>query len=352
VRSAAPQQTVDSEKLREFIEGQGLSFKKNSRSYIFDCPRCRGTQKLYMEQRNGRFKCMKCASVERFQGRAEFALADLALMPLKEVRAFLYGANFSGTAIELDIELSAFFGEDDIIDVDAVDIPTMAFPLTYYPIDHKHSVKGLEYLQGRGIDLAMAQKYHLRFSPEERRVIFPVELGERLVGWQKRTIVPHEVWSDEEEKMLTGAKMLSSKDVPTAHVVMFANNLIGSEHAIVCEGPIDAIKMDLCGGNVATMGKSIGQGQIKTLRDPLRLNREQVGAFSTSGIRKLYLALDPDAIRETARLAREMSDLEVYVVRPPKGAKDMGELTPEEAYQCFLNAEPAGPGKVYIHFGK
>lgn len=348
MRSTAPQQTVDSEKLREFIEGQGLSFKKNSRSYIFDCPRCRGTQKLYMEQRNGRFKCMKCASVERFQGRAEFALADLALMPLKEVRAFLYGANFSGTAIELDIELSAFFGEDDIVDVDAVDIPTMAFPLTYYPIDHKHAIKGLEYLQGRGIDLAMAQKYHLRFSPEERRVIFPVELGERLVGWQKRTIVPHEVWSDEEEKMLTGAKMLSSKDVPTAHVVMFANNLIGSEHAIVCEGPIDAIKMDLCGGNVATMGKSIGQGQIKTIRDPARLTREQVSAIWGSGIRRIYLALDPDAAKETSRLVREFSDMETYVLIPPRPFHDFGEMEPTAVYQLFRAAKPVGAGRVFI----
>lgn len=345
-------QICDEEKLREFIEGQGLSHKKNSRSYVFDCPRCRGKQKLYMEVRGGRFKCMKCASVERFQGRPEFALADLALMSLREVRAALYGANFTGVAIELDIELATFFGEDDIIDSDAVDIPTMAFPLTYYDLSHPHAKRGVEYLAGRGIDLELAKAYHLRFSPEERRVIFPVELGERLVGWQKRTIVPHEVFDLIEERTFTAAKMLSSKDVPTAHVVMFANNLVGSEHVVICEGPIDAIKMHKAGGNVATMGKSVGQGQIKTLRNPTRLSCEQVSVLSTSGIKKVYLALDPDAARETSRLVREFSDLETYVVRLPKGAKDVGELSLDEAYRCFLNAEPASPGKVYIHFGK
>jgi DNA primase len=133
---------------------------------------------------------------------------------------------------------------------------------------------------------------------------------------------------------------------------MFADRLIGSDHVVVCEGPIDAIKMHKAGGNVATMGKSIGAGQVKTLRDPTRLSREQMSVLSTSGVRKVYLALDPDAVKETARLAREMSDLEVYVIRPPKGAKDIGELSLDEAHQCFLNAEPAGAGKVYIYLGK
>ena len=339
------------EKLREFIEGQGLSFKQNSRSYIFDCPRCKHTQKLYMEKRNGKFKCFFCASTDRFQGRAEFALADLALMPLKEVRAFLYGANFTGTAIELDIQLSEFFGEDDVVDVDAVDVPRMAFPLDYYEITHRHAQKGVEYLASRGIDLELAKEYHLRFAPTERRVIFPVELGDRLVGWQKRIIIPTKVWNEEQERYNETAKMLSSKDVPTAHVVMFANRMVGSEHVVVCEGPIDAIKMHKAGGNIATMGKSIGQGQIKTLRDPERLTRQQVSVLRTCGLKRVYLALDPDAARETARLVREFSDLETYVVRPPRGAKDIGELSLDEAYQCFLNAERVGAGNLFIHLG-
>lgn len=338
----------DEEKLREFIEGQGLSHKKNSRSYVFDCPRCRGKQKLYMEQRGGRFKCMKCASVERFQGRPEFALADLAMMSLRDVRAALYGATFTGVAVELDITLATFFGDDDIIDSDAVDIPTMAFPLTYYPIDHKHSARGREYLESRGIDLAMAQKYHLRFSPEERRVIFPVELGDRLVGWQKRTVVPHEVFDPDEERTFTAAKMLSSKDVPTAHVVMFANNLVGSDHAIICEGPVDAIKADACGGNVATMGKSVGQGQIKTIRDPQRLSREQVSAIQGSGIKRIYLALDPDACRETSRLVREFSDMETYVMMAPAPYHDLGEMPFQEVYDLYRAAKPVGAGRVFI----
>jgi hypothetical protein len=341
--------SCDPEKLREFIEGLGLSHKQNSRSYIFDCPRCKHTQKLYMEKRNGKFKCFFCASTDRFQGRAEFALADLALMPLKEVRAFLYGANFSGTAIELDIQLSEFFGDDDVIDSDAVDIPRMAFPLDYYPIDHRHAVKGLEYLATRGIDLEMARKYHLRFAPAERRVIFPVELGDRLVGWQKRIIIPSKNWNEEQERYTETAKMLSSKDVPTAHVVMFANNLVGSGHIVVCEGPIDAIKADLCGGNVATMGKSIGQGQVRTIKDPARLTRQQLSMMWGAGIQRIYLALDPDAARETARLVRqEFSDMETYVMIPPKPYHDFGEMDYGDVYEVFKNTPREHAGKIYI----
>lgn len=339
-----------SDRLREFIEGKGLSHKKNSRSYLFDCPRCRGVDKLYMEQSNGRFKCMKCASAERFQGRAEFALAAIAMVPLREVRAFLYGVSFTGTAVELDLQIEDFFGEDDIVDSDAVDIPTMAFPLTYYPITHRHAVKGVEYLATRGIDLEMAKKYHLRYAPEENRVVFPVELGNRLVGWQKRLVTPDKIFNPEDEKFYTAAKMLSSKDIPTAHVVMFANNLVGSEHVIVCEGPIDAIKADACGGNVATMGKAIGQGQVKTIRDPQRLTREQLSVLSTSGIKRVYLALDPDAARETSRLVREFSDLEVYTMLAPEPYHDLGDMSYNEVHQLFLNAKPASAGRVYISF--
>jgi hypothetical protein len=142
--------------------------------------------------------------------------------------------------------------------------------------------------------------------------------------------------------------MLSSKDVPTAHVVMFANNLVGSEHAVVCEGPIDAIKADACGGNVATMGKAIGPGQIRTLRDPSRLTREQVSAIWGSGIKRIYLALDPDAAKETSRLVREFSDMETYVMVPPKPYHDLGEMSFQEVHDLFRAAKPVGAGKLFI----
>jgi hypothetical protein len=143
--------------------------------------------------------------------------------------------------------------------------------------------------------------------------------------------------------------MLSSKNIPTAQVVMFANRLQQSKHVVVCEGPIDAIKAHLCDGNVATMGKAVGAGQVQTIRDPERLTRAHVGAFHCGGIEKVYLALDPDAARETGRLIREFSDMEVYLMTPPKGRKDLGEMDYGEVLDLFHSARRVGAGHLSIH---
>lgn len=339
----------DPQKLREFLDRTGLSYKQNSRSYVFDCPKCRRKDKLYIEKKNGRFICFRCAEEDGYKGRPEFALADLALMPLSEVRKALYGEQYSGTAYELDLKLRDLFGDEDVIDEEAVvTIPQMYWPVDYYPIDHKSAARGAAYLAGRGIDLETARRYGLRYCPAKRRVIFPVELGDRLVGWQERLIVPNRSWDEENQEWRETPKMLSSKDIPTAHVVMFANRLVGSKHVVVCEGPVDAIKADLCGGNVATMGKAIGQGQIDVIRNPQKLTQQQVGLLRYGGIEKVYLALDPDAAKETARLVNEFSDLEVYVMQPPKPYKDLGEMSPPEVLDLFHGARRVGAGSLFI----
>jgi hypothetical protein len=340
----------EDDKLLEFIEQHGLSYKENSRSYVFECPRCHGKEKLYMEKRGGRFICFVCAEIDGYRGRPEFALSDLASVPIGEVKTFLYGAGHRGTVGEIHFNLGEFFGEDDLIEDNSLVIPEVQFPFDFYPIDHSFSERGVEYLETRGIPLDIARQYNLHYAPVLRRVIFPVELGDRLVGWQERTILPTKIWDDEAEKFREVPKMLSSKDIPTAQVVMFSNRLQHSEHVVVCEGPIDAIKMHKAGGNVATMGKAIGKGQVETLRDPGRLTRAHLGSFQYAGIRRVYLALDPDANRETMRLVREFSDLEVYLIKPPPGAKDIGELSFDEAYECFKNAERVGAGFLYLHF--
>jgi hypothetical protein len=337
-------------KLRQIIEASGLSYKQNSVSYIFTCPKCLKDDKLYLRKRDGRFTCWVCKETDNYQGRPEYALADLMLLPLSQVKQVLYGVVVPTTADALDLQLGDFFGEGDEVDREAVELPTRVFPYHYYPISHPLAHRGLTYLENRGIPLDVAMEYHLRFSPVERRVIFPVEVGSRLVGWQGRTVVDNQWWDEEREKYVEVSKILSSKDIPTANTVMFANRLKGSSHVVVCEGPVDAMKAHLCGGNVATMGKAIGQGQIKTIRDPERLTRLDVGLFSNSGIEKVYLALDPDAARETARLVREFSDLAVYVMTPPPQYKDFGEMTFEQVYQVFQTAERVGPGRLFVHF--
>jgi hypothetical protein len=165
-------------------------------------------------------------------------------------------------------------------------------------------------------------------------VYFPVGANGNLFGWQGRLIIPHEYEIDGEIKRVP--KILSSENIKREHRLMFADRLRGSEHAVVTEGPFDAIKAHYCGGNVSTMGKAISPGQIELLR--------------CCGVKKIYLALDPDAAEETQRLVHELGgDVELYEMVPEgMGKVDIGALRFDEAYELFLNAPRIEPGRVFV----
>jgi hypothetical protein len=169
--------------------------------------------------------------------------------------------------------------------------------------------------------------------------VFPVELQGRLVGFQERTVLEStKTWDEETGKWLEMPKVLSSKGIPRDHVVMFGDRVQRSPHVVLCEGPIDAIKAHLCRANCAAMGKAVSRWQLQHLRD--------------LGVRRVYLALDPDAAEETARLVRELSDLELYLMHPPPGYKDLGEMPMEAVLELFLRAPRVNPGHLFVYTDK
>lgn len=332
---------VDPEILESFILDKGLSFKKNSVSFVLDCPRC-GKDKLYIRRRDGRFICFVCAETENFRGNAEYALSELTNEPLWSVREFLYGESQDipeSSHLELGFDFGARIDDDEdtILESD-IPIPTMLWPFDYYPIDDRHSKKGLEYLESRGITLSVAKEYELRYCPQERRVIFPIMSGTKLVGWQKRLVIDNKHWDEDQGKWIETPKILSSMGIPRDRTLMFSHRLLGSPHAVVCEGPVDALKCHEIGGNVATMGKVVSRGQIELIL--------------ASGVSKVYLALDPDAARETQKLLVTLADLECRLLEPTPGKKDLGEMSPGEVLESFLNAPLLNPGHLFVFFGR
>lgn len=331
---------LDPEVLESFILEKGLSHKKNSVSFIFDCPRCAKHQKLYIRRRDGRFICFVCCESDNFRGRAEYALSELANIPLWEVRNTLYGEQSQDIPesgrLELDLDFGQTDDEDTILESE-LPIPVMQYPLDFYPVGYSDKAKrGLEYLESRGISKEIAMEYDLRYHPQDRRVVFPIKMNGKLVGWQKRLIIENKTWNEESGKWLEAPKILSSVGIPRDRTLMFADNLKNSKHAIVCEGPIDALHCAKLGGAVATMGKVVSSGQIALI--------------AASSVKKVYLALDPDAAAETKKLLSTLSDLECYLLKPPPGRKDLGECTMDEVYQAFLNAPLLNPGHLFIYF--
>lgn len=324
--------------LRQIIVGAGLKFKQTSLSYVFSCPRCTGKDKLYIRKSNGQFKCFKCGDVDNYKGRPEHALADLLGVPVRQAASQLYGGTNIPVEVYLDFQLTDFFGDIDEEDEESiVALPTLAWPLDYYEIADEASEKGASYLRGRGIGRALARAYGIRYAPEKKRVVFPVECGSNLYGWQER-IITSTSWTDEDGNIREIPKILSSPGIPRDKTIMFIDRLRGGEHAVLCEGPVDALKAHACGGNVCTMGKAV--------------SRQQINLLLMAGIKKLYLALDPDAASETQRLVRDhFDDVELYeMIAPARGAEkvDLGAMTFEEVYDLFLGAERVLAGRLFF----
>lgn len=308
------------DELESLLKQNGISFKKKSRSFILKCPRCESKDKLWILKKNGAFVCWKCKETDNFKGWAHDVLSEILGRHPAEIRAIIYeGGLPPGNDLDLELDAGLFYGEESpdegIPAIDEID-----WPWDSVDLDSPHAQKGIQYLMSRGIPETVQKRYDIRYWPSARRVLFPVKHDGHLVGYQGRAL-----YAEQKPKILT------STGLRREYVLMFEENLT-REHAVLCEGPVDAIKADLCGGNVATMGKAVSKPQLEILRK--------------RGVKRIYLALDPDAAEEVQRLAFELGDLETYLLFPPKGRKDLGECEFEEVWEQFTRAEPFVAGNL------
>lgn len=322
--------------VKAILQEYGIAFKTNSKSFIMTCPRCRKLDKLYIRRNDGRFVCWVCKESDSFQGKPEFALAELTTLPLKEIQDRLYGKRDRGASLFLDLDMSAFMDSDDeYIDLGPV-LRTYAWPLDMVTLDDPAAAKGCKYLEGRGIPVSIAKEYGIRYHPPTTRVIFPVESQGSLYGWQGRLVEGDKPYYNVEAgKIVRPLKALTFKDLKRDRVLMFPDRLNGLKHAVLTEGPMDALKAHLCGGNVAAMGKAV--------------SKDQLGLLRNAGVEKLYIGLDPDAYLEINRIRRFMSDVVCYDFRPPAPYKDLGEMPMEAVKQLFDNAPVLNPMAIVIY---
>ncbi len=323
------------EKLASFLQESGLSYKTTNNSYIFTCPRCQKHDKLYIYRSGKGFVCFVCRediqNGHGFAGKPEYALAELTGKSVRDIRDEIYGASLSKLSGNLiDIEQD----DDEIAGIDMLDdVPDSPWPYHCYELNDKNAAEGVAYLESRGIPADIAMQYQIRYSTAERSIAFPVLVGTKLVGWQCRTIDPLIVTVN--GKTFKRTKSISTPGIPRDRIVMFQNRLIGAKSAVVCEGPVDALKCHFFGtGNVATMGKAVSDGQISVIKN--------------SGVESVYLALDPDAALEAPALAVRFGGMPVSIVTIPAPYKDIGEMPFQEAKEAILAAEPFKKTRVYM----
>lgn len=313
--------------LKELVDGSGLSPRSNRVSWIFTCPHC-SKPKLFLRKRDGRFICWRCATTISYQGPAEYALRDLLGLSVAELQKRLYGeevTHSSEARVQLP-DLHDFFDVEggDVIPAELLLPPETFLPFDFLSLDDPCSIKGKEYLARRGIPLELAQRLGILYHPLHRRVIFPIVAGGKLRGWQARTVE-----DGVEPKILTHPEELQRN-----RVLMFQDSLQTGDTVVVCEGPVDGIKAHLCGPVVVTMGKSMSLRQIDIVLE--------------SGVRKVYLGLDPDAADELTRLCKAFSELEVYRLLPAPGYEDLGEMSPEAVLEQFRRAPRVRSSNVFL----
>jgi hypothetical protein len=327
------------EAIRSILQEAGVGFTTNSKSFILTCPRCSKPEKLYMLKQTGRFVCWVCRETEGFQGRPEFALAELVGRPVQAIRAQLYDLEAEALAPILDSIVADFVGGDDdiiLLEPEAEELISVDWPEDSVALDGPDTA-GADYLWKRGVPLSVALQYDIRWWPKRKQVLFPVKSQGRLLGWQGRLIEGTDSYQDPvTQKWVTPPKIITSKGLRGSRSLMFFDRLQGQKHAVLCEGPMDALKAHLCGGNVASMGKAVSRIQLQLLRN--------------AGIEKLYIALDPDAQEEANRIARNPQGMQIFNMTAPKPYKDLGEMPFDAVRELFLTARRMGPGDLFLDF--
>ncbi len=311
--------------LKEIIERGGIPYREGAVSYIFSCPRCRKARKLYIRKSDGKFLCFVCRA-DGFYGEAPYALKELYSLSIQDLKDKLYGESKIQFSNFMDLNFNSPWLSNDEFgeEVSPDSLGEVNFNPSFVNNVNPKFNPGRAYLNKRGIDEERIWKYGILYNPDWRSVVFPVYNGKTLVGWQERG-------TDSDFKY-------TLKHFQKEKSLMFANNLEGSRHAIICEGPVDGIKTDLCGGGVVTMGKGVSSHQLDIIK---------------AKTKHLYLALDPDATEELDRICRYMVSYmeDIHILMPPKGKKDLGDCSFEEVYEQFQHA-PKWVGQFFMHLRK
>lgn len=326
----------DPKALREIIETGSVSFKENAASFLFACPICQKSQKLAIRKRDGVFRCWVCAETEGFKGKAQYALARLYGGLPRDYEPQLYGgAQPIGHLPEL--ELNDIWSDDEFEEPEP-ELDGWEWPPSVIPIDHKKAERGLAYLEGRGLPADVCLRYGVHYNPHDNRVMFPFYVGKELVGWQGRICGPTERTDPATGRTFNIPKALTTMQEEVVGRYLMFGNRVTAEHCVLTEGPISAMKADLCGGNVASLGKAVTPSQLKWIG---------------TRVKRVYLGLDPDAARDIMRVVQQFTEYEVecYLLPPADGREDLGDCTFEEVLQEFNRARRIRPGQIISHYG-
>lgn len=328
----------DPEILAQVLRASGLSYRTTPSAYVFTCPQCGKPDKLHIRRAGkyaGYFVCFSGpCTADEFRGpNTEYALGPLLGIPAGEARELLGGAAKPSAGPTIHIPWLQDAPVED-------EIPEVQHPDHHLDLRDPRATPGLAYLVSRGISLELAEEYGLRYSPVSRRVIAPICVDGRLLGWQGRSVVPTE-WVNRDGEGRSRPKYVTEWGNRTAkgapQVWIFQDRLLGAEHALVTEGYFDALAGHLVGGNVASGGKGA-------------ISPEKLRVLLGYGVKRIYSGLDPDAAERLGKLVRDAGThgVEVWRLDVQRG-NDLGAMAPEQVLELKESAKLATRHQVYVY---
>jgi hypothetical protein len=217
--------------------------------------------------------------------------------------------------------------------------PPLSFPPEIKPA--WTAIMFLGYLMTRGYSAgeaeAVARQYELRGAmdgPFRYRLVIPVEMPDGLATWTGRALVDgmvprYKALSTDPAKCK--AEKLKPARLPVSQCLWNAKELADAtgELLLVCEGPLDALRIDYYGREVGIratclFGKNMSHEQAELI--------PQLGNF-----KRRALLLDNDAVLDTFRLAwKAASSTPLEWLRIPAGIKDPAMLSKHQV-QALLS---------------
>lgn len=310
------------DRIVEIISDSGAGFVEKKSTIRTSCPVCGRDDKFSILKDNGACICYR-ASCEFGKRWFEDWIRLTLHIPYKDARDMLHGSQTDLPKVIENIDFHIKADSDEELPTDGL-MPILFPEFHMLPLSDRQCEDGLNYVLNRGISRAMIEKYNLVYSKLYRRVYIPVIIDGICYGYQGRHVddVPSEM------------RMRNNEGFSREALVMFADNMADEDYAVLAEGPFDALKFELVGGNIATMGKVV--------------TAKQLGIIKSYGIRKLYLALDEDAASETNGIVQS-GEFETYLVKVPESCKvrcaaagkkaDFGECTFEECLLAFQESK-------------
>lgn len=227
-----------------------------------------------------------------------------------------------------------------------VNSPGFMVPLNQTPAGYNAK----EYMEGRGFDTNVLSQFFgvtcctsgFKVTDNDSlwfdatgSVVFPVFMNGQSVGWQCR--VPYEpdklepaqcdalgIPKNPAGEYILPPKYMTPSAMDKGRVLFNYDNARRSDVVVLCEGPLDAISVGLCG--VAAFGKGVSDDQFRLLK---------------SYWKTAVLLLDPDADEDSAefelKLRLAMPTIRVTLT----GSKDAGDTSFEDIWRQILTQASA-----------